>query len=131
MLAARLPPNLVGHFHDSCELSLNNFHRQARAGRAGKAALRREAELFDRHEPRSLSDSLLEQVSGFQIGQFGRDESQHYFPALRHKPQRREVACSWGIVFEKEPVDVELVEQPFSYRLVAAVRHAMAAVPAA
>jgi hypothetical protein len=24
---ARLPPNLIGHFHDARELSLNYFHR--------------------------------------------------------------------------------------------------------
>src|SRR3970040_1457023 len=45
---------------------------------AGKAALRAQAKVFQRHDLRGLADSLLEKIPGFELREFRGNQSQHH-----------------------------------------------------
>ena len=67
-------------------------------------------------------DAPLEVVLRFELVELGADQAQHDDLALRHVPQRREVAGARVVVFEEIAVDGEFVEQHLGHRLVAAFR---------
>src|ERR1700687_1969276 len=82
----------------------------ARRG-AGEAALRAYRELVEADIFRGLVDALFEQLLGFELGEFGGDESQHDGLVFGHQAQRLESAGARSVVFEEVGIDVYLIEQ--------------------
>src|SRR5580704_2945438 len=86
-----------------------------------KAALRRETELIEGGELGRLVDAAFDVVLLFQLAGFCRDQPEHNdLVALGQEAQRLETAGARGVVFEEIAVVVQLPEQNFGDRLVAA-----------
>src|SRR3954453_1898546 len=116
-------PDLVGDLHDPPQLRpLLVLGQDIAFLGGGEAALRREAELVEVDVPRGLVDAALELVLGFERPALRGDEPEHDHLALGHETQRREAAGAVAVVFHEIGVDVDLVEQNFGHRLVAAGR---------
>src|ERR1700716_2695718 len=122
-LLAILAPDLVGNLRNPPQLRpLLVLHQDVALLGGGEAALRREAELVEVDEPRGLVDAALELVVGFERPALRGDEPELDHLALGHETQRREATGAVAVVFHEIGVDVDLVEQDFSHRLVAAGR---------
>src|SRR5258708_17293208 len=118
---AILSPDLVGNLGDPPELCpLLVLGQDIALLGGGEAALRREAELVEVDEPCRLVDASLEVVLGFERPALRSDEPEHHHLALGHEAQRREAAGAVAVAFHEISVDVDLVEQDFSDRLIAA-----------
>src|SRR6266404_1130998 len=118
-------PHFARCLHDETELGdlLVAGQRVAVDGR-GKAALRAEAELFERHVSRRLVDPALQLVLAFERGAFAGDEAQdHALLPARHKAQWLEAARAGIVVFQEEAVDRELAKQGLGDMVVAALGH--------
>src|ERR1700722_14694055 len=86
-----------------------------------KAALRRETELIEGGEFGRLLDAALDVVLLFQLAGFCRDQPEHdNLVAFGQKAQRLKAAGARAVVFEEISVVVQLPEQNFGDRLVAA-----------
>src|ERR1700682_4122559 len=86
-----------------------------------KSALRRKAELIERHQACCLLDLALQHVLGFELPELGRHQPEHDGLSRRDEAQRRKVARARVVILEEIPVDLQLVEQHFRHRLVAAL----------
>src|ERR1051325_3334862 len=74
---ARLVPDLGGDLDDARELRpLLVFAQRIAVVRAREAALRREAQVLQRHMASRLVDAALERIFGFERTGLGRDEAQ-------------------------------------------------------
>ena len=114
-------PHLVGDLHDHAELRpLLLLGQHVALLARGKAALRRQAKLIERHEFRRLVDAALDLVLGFQRAGLRGDEAEHHLLALRHEAQRLEAAGAVAVVLHEIAVHVDGVEQHLGHRLVAA-----------
>src|SRR5947207_11842155 len=82
-------PHLLRQFDDHPQLRplLLLGEHVALLGR-GEAALRREAELFDIDEFRSLVDAPAKLVAAFERAGLAGDETEHHGLARGHEPQR-------------------------------------------
>src|SRR5437879_11186967 len=117
----RISPHVGGHLDDARELRLLiGLAERIADDRAGEAALRAQAELLDRREPRSLVDAALEALRAFERGRLARHQSQYHDLAARKQPKRRERAGPRRVVFEKIAVRLDPVEQYIRHRVVAA-----------
>ena len=97
--------------------------RLAATAAAGEAALRAQSQPVEIDIARGLVDPPLDVVLALDHRGLRAHQPQHHGLALGHVPQRREIAGARGVEFEKEGVDLGLVEQPLGDRLVAAFRH--------
>src|SRR4051812_47666482 len=88
--------------------------------RAREAALRRQAQILERHVLRRLIDAPLEIVLRFERRYLGRDEAKHHLLSARYEPQRLEAAGALGVELHKEGVDAG-GEHRLGHRLVAAL----------
>ena len=87
-----------------------------------EAALRREAELLDRREPRRLLDPALQLVLRLELAALRRHEPEHdLLVALRQEAQRLESARALVVPLHEEPVHLELVEQRLGDEVVASL----------
>src|SRR5262249_14191473 len=117
-------PHLIRQLHDPPQLRPLLVLGQDIAFLArGEAALRGEAELVEIDEFRRLVDAALKRVLLLERAAFGGDEAEHHHLALGHEAQRLEAAGAVAVVFHEVGVDVDLVEQDFGHRLVAAAGH--------
>src|SRR5271166_1688139 len=116
----RVSPHLFGNLHDQSELRPLLVLGQGVSflGRR-EAALRRKTELIEGNEPGRFVDAALELIARFELSAFRGDEAEHHHLVLRHQPQRLEAARALAVVFHEIGVDLDLVEQNFSHRLIA------------
>src|SRR6266705_912024 len=116
-------PDVLGGLDDAAELGdLLVVGEQVPLDRGGEPALRREAELLQRHEFARLLDAPLQLVLGLELAALGGDQAEHDQLALGDEAQRLEAAGAGVVVFEEEPVDRQLVEQRLGDEVVAALR---------
>src|SRR5436305_10743360 len=107
-----LSPDFLGDVDDQFELGdflLVAQHVALDGG--GEAALRRQAELVERHELGRLLDPALEHVRVLQFAALGGDQAEHDHLAPRHEAQRLETAGALVVPLTEEPVHVQLAEQ--------------------
>src|SRR5215467_1002726 len=119
----RLPPDVLGNLDDQFELG--NFLLVAEhvaLDRGGEAALRRQAQLVQRHELRRLVDPALDRVRVFQLAPLGGHQAEHDHLAGRHEAQRLEAAGALVVVFEEEAVHGQFAEQRLGNEVVPARR---------
>jgi len=90
--------------------------------RAREAALRRQAQLLERHVLGGLVDAALEVVLRFELAELGRHQAEDDGLALGQEAERPEVARARVVVLEEVAVDAHLREQRLGDRLVAALR---------
>src|SRR6478672_12305087 len=108
-----LPPHLVRQLDHHPELGplLVRGQHVAFLGR-GKAALRRQAKLFERDVFGRFLDAPLDVVARLQPPRLGGDQPEHHqLVALGQKPQRLEAAGTVAVVFQEVAVVVALREQ--------------------
>src|SRR6478672_11519417 len=119
----RASPYLVRGLDHQAELGdfPRDIHGVA-ADAAGETALRTQRELLQRRMLRRFVDPALELVLGFELAALGGDQAEDRDLALGEKAQRLEPAGARAVVFEKVAVDIDLVEDQFGDRLVAALR---------
>src|SRR5665213_525798 len=91
------------------------FHRRR------KPALRRKAKLIERHVLTGFFDTSLEPVLRLEETPLGGDEPENDHLALGHEAQWLEASGTLVIVFEEEPVDVQLTEEGLGHEVVAAL----------
>src|SRR5579875_1985185 len=116
-------PDLSGYLDDQRELGeLLATGQVVALDRRGEAALRREAQLLERHVLRGLVDASFQVVLRFELRRFRRHEPEYDLLARRHEAQRREGARALVVELEEEAVDVELAEQRLRDEVVAAGR---------
>src|SRR5215510_10500454 len=115
------PPHLLRQLHHHPQLRplLLLAEHVAFLGR-GEAALRREAELINRHVATGVLDAALDDVLLLHGTGLGGDQAEHEGFVLGQEAQRLEAACALAVPFEKIAVDVHSVEQEIGNRLVAA-----------
>src|SRR5438132_1531843 len=88
----------------------------------GKAALRRQADLLERHVLARLIDAALEIVLALQRAALRGHQAKNDHLARRYESQRCEVSRPRVVVFEEKAVDAELPEQGLRDEVVAARR---------
>src|SRR2546426_1290809 len=98
---------------------------------AREAALRRQAQVFQRHVFGGGVDATLQAVLVLQFFSLRGNQPQDHLLSFRHKPQRLEAAGAPGVVLEKEAVHLRLAEHRLGHRVVAAGGHPHAGVVAA
>src|ERR1700689_1642060 len=82
-------PDFAGYFDDQAQLRFFIFDRQrVAADGAGETALRRDAEILERHESRGLVDAPLDGVFVFQRGRLRADEPETHELVFGHQTQR-------------------------------------------
>src|SRR5687767_6229971 len=97
-----LTPDFAGDPYSQLELALLVVLGQLVAHLARReAALRREAQVLERHVLGSLVDAPLQLVLVFQARRLGGNQPQDHVLALRHEAQRLEAAGARGVVFEE------------------------------
>src|SRR3989449_6750936 len=98
---------------------------------ACEAALRRQAQVFQRHVFGSGIDPLFQKILLFQHRRLGGNQAQDHLLSFRHETQRLEAAGAPGVVLEKEAVHLRLAEHRLGHRVVAPRGHPHAGVVAA
>src|SRR5213079_3518285 len=98
---------------------------------ACEAALRLQAQVFQRHVFGSGINPLFQKILLFQHRCLGGNQSQDHLLSSRHETQRLEAAGAPGVVLEKEAVHLRLAEHRLGHRVVAAGGHPHAGVVAA
>ena len=122
MVARSSTPHVVGDLDDEAELGHLVVVGELIALDGGReSALRRQAQLIERHIARRLVDPSPELILALELRTLGSDQSQNDLFALGHEPQRFEAAGTGVVVFEEEPVDLKLVEEGFGHVVVAAL----------
>ena len=107
-------------FDDPLQLApLLLVRQQIAVVRRRKAALRRQAQVFERHVAGCRVDPALQRVLVFELADLRGDEPQHDFLSLRREAQRSEVARTLAVKLHEEPVDRSR-EQRLDDRLIAA-----------
>src|SRR5215831_3356004 len=105
----RLPPDVLGNLDDQFELGhFLLVAEHVALDRGGEAALRRQAQLVQRHELRRLVDPALDRVRVFQLAPLGGYQAEHDHLAGRHEAQRLEAAGALVVVFEEKAVHGQL-----------------------
>src|SRR6185295_2544726 len=105
--ARALAPDLACHFDDALELApLLILAQLVAVVRAREAALRRQAQVFQRHVARSLVDAPLQRFLRLERARLGGDEAEHDVLPLRQPAQRLEAAGALAVVFHEEAVYV-------------------------
>ena len=119
---SKLAPHVLGDRGDQPQLVdlLVGVEHVALDGR-GEPALRREAELVERHVLRRLVDAALELVGVLHAAALGGDQPEHHLLAGRHEAQRGEAARALVVELAEEGVDVEPAEQLLGDVVVAAL----------
>src|SRR4030095_14531940 len=69
---------------------------------AGKTALRRKAQVFERHELRRRVDLPFQDILVFQDAGFRRHQAEHHLLASRHEAQRLEAAGALAVELHEE-----------------------------
>src|SRR5215469_1142522 len=116
-------PDVPGDLDDQFELGdLLVVAQHVPLDGGGEAALRRQAQLVERHELRRLIDAALEHVRVFQLAPLGGHQAEHDHLARRHEAQRLEAAGTVVVVLEEEPVHVQLAEQCLGNEVIPAGR---------
>src|SRR5688572_21725977 len=102
-------PHLARHLQHEIELApcIVLGHRLPAAAAAREAALRRQAELPERHMLRRLVDAPLERILALEHRRLRRHEAEYHAFSFRHMAQRREVPCPLGVVLQAIDVGVE------------------------
>src|SRR6185312_8098494 len=121
---SRLAPHFFGDLDHPAELRplLVLGQRIALLGR-GKAALAGDAELIEGCILRRLVDAALELVLAFELAALGGHDAEHHGLALGQHAQGLEAAGALIVVLHEVAVHVDLVEQDFLHRLIAAGAH--------
>src|SRR5487761_1416759 len=118
----RSAPHLARHLDDEADLGHFVVERDLVAlDGAREAALRREGELVQGRIARRLVDAALQLVLALEPADFGGDEAEHDDLALGQEAQRTKIARARIVIFEEEAVDVDLVEERFGDRVIAAL----------
>src|SRR4029453_14246684 len=113
-------PDVAGHLEREAELPLLVLDRDLVAVvRAGKAALRAQAEVLERHVAGGRVDAAPEVVLLLELGALRADEPEHDRLALRYEPERLEPAGAIGVVLEEERLHIETREHGLGDRGVA------------
>src|SRR3954465_2160018 len=89
----------------------------------GKAALAGDTELIEGRIFRRLVDAALELVLAFEPAALGGHDAEHHGLALGQHAQGLEAAGALVVILHEVAVHVDLVEQDFLHRLVAAGAH--------
>src|SRR3954468_19739761 len=114
-------PHLSGHFHHPGELGPLFVGREVVAVvRAGEAALRRQAQRFQRHVRRGLVDLFFQVVLALELRRLGRHQPQYNGFVFGNEAQRLEAARALGIEFHEERIDAGR-EHRLRHRLIAAL----------
>src|SRR6476661_3474700 len=123
-LSLAFAPHLAGDFDDHAQLRplLVLGQRIALFGR-GKAALRRQTQLFERNEFGGLVNTALDFVLGLESSALRRNETEHGRPILREHPQRFEAAGTFAVVFHEEAMHLDSVKQDLLHGFVASAPH--------
>src|SRR6516162_9988984 len=123
-LVIGLPPHLVRNLDDAAQFRplLVLGQQIALLGR-GEAALAGNAELVERGVFRRRLDAALELVLAFELAALGGDDAEHDELAFRQHAQRLEAARARIVVFHEISVHLDLAEQDFLHRVVAAGAH--------
>src|SRR5262245_27584765 len=130
--SSSLAPNVACKLDYEAKLFLLHIRRRRIASvDAGKAALRTDGEAVKIELTRRLLDALLQRIHALHLGRLGRDNAEHHGLVLRNEAQRRERASARRVIFEKVELNVECVEQPLGYVVVAPFRVPLAAAIAA
>jgi hypothetical protein len=96
---AAIVPDLAGGADDELEFApLRVFADGVAENRAGATALGAEAQIFERHEPRSLLDSVDQLPHRFELSALGGDEAEDDRLVARREAQRREASGAFVIV---------------------------------
>src|ERR1700683_1961027 len=106
-------PIFVRELHDHAQLRpLLLFGQDIAFFGRGEAALRRQAQLIERHVFGGLVDAALDVVFLFQLAGLRGDEAEHkLLLALGEEAQRLEAARAVGIVFEEITIERGMTEE--------------------
>src|SRR6516225_1299141 len=118
------PPDLVRDLDEAAQFCplLVLAQQIALLGR-GEAALAGNAELVERSIFRRLLDAALELVLAFELAALGGHDAEHDELAFRQHAQRFEAAGTRIVVLHEISVHLDLAEQDFLHRFVAAGAH--------
>src|SRR5579875_350075 len=121
----RSTPYLTGdldHHPQLCPLLI--FREQIAFLGRSEAALRAEAELFDRNVLCRLVDAPFDQIARLEFAALRCHQPKHHeLPAARQEAERFETTRALRIVFQKIAVVIDAAEQTLGDRLVTALRN--------
>src|SRR6267378_7194158 len=127
-----LTPDLPGDLDHQLELAALVILAEAVPHLAAReAALRRQAQVLQRHVSGGGVDPLFQKILLFQHRCLGGNQSQDHLLSFRHETQRLKAAGAPGVVLEKKAVHPRLAEHRLGDRVVAARGHPHAGVVAA
>src|ERR1017187_7170761 len=115
-------PDFVGRFDHEAQFGDLVVETETVAfDRRRKPALRRKAKLIERHVLTGFFDTSLELVLRLEETPLGGDEPENDHLSLGHEAKWLEATGTVVIVFEEEPVDVQLTEEGLGHEVVTAL----------